>query len=167
MHTDNLFWDAVQCNVIEIGQDGALPARGFLPLLGQNSIHIWSARYEDIDRHFRDLSDVISREEQETASMFRKSADAEKYILRRGIVRSILAHYTLHTPEMISLKTGRNGKPELDPESANGNVSFNLSHTGEMVLIGVTRKRRIGVDIVKMDPSYRFCESAEYLMTPR
>ena len=26
MHTDNRFWDAVQCNVIEIGQEDALPA---------------------------------------------------------------------------------------------------------------------------------------------
>jgi 4'-phosphopantetheinyl transferase len=166
MHTDNRFWDAVQCNVIEIGQEDALPARGFLPSLGQNSIHVWSARYEDLDRHFRDLSEVISRKEQETASTFRTSADAKKYTLRRGIVRNILAHYTHNTPEMVSFSTGKNGKPELDPDRASAEVSFNLSHTGEMVLIGVTRKRRIGVDIVKIDPSYRFRETAEYMLTP-
>ena len=35
-----------------------------------------------------------------------------------------------------------------------------------MILIGVTRKHRIGVDIVKMDPSYQFQHSAEYILTP-
>jgi phosphopantetheinyl transferase len=66
-------------------------------------------------------------------------------------------------PEMISFITGKSGKPELDPDCASEEVSFNLSHTGEMVLNGVTPKRRIGGDIVKMDPSYRLQESAEYL----
>ena len=35
-----------------------------------------------------------------------------------------------------------------------------------MVLIGVTKKRRIGVDIVKIESSYRFHDHAEYIFTP-
>jgi 4'-phosphopantetheinyl transferase len=35
-----------------------------------------------------------------------------------------------------------------------------------MVLIGVTKKRRIGVDLVTMEPSYRFQDIAEYMLTP-
>ena len=110
--------------------------------------------------------EVISRKEQKTAAEFRKSADARKYTLRRGIVRIILAHYIHCEPEMITLITGKNGKPELDPGPASAGLCFNLSHTGEMVLIGVTQKRRIGVDIVKMDPAYRFQDTAEYMLVP-
>jgi len=166
MHTDNLFGDSVQCTVLEIGQEDPLTVCRCPPGLEKNSIHVWSARYRDLERHFRILSDVISQQEQETASTFRRSADAKKYVIRRGIVRSILAHYTRHTPEMIAFITGKNGKPELDPQGAHADVSFSLSHTSEMMLIGVTKKRRIGVDIVKMDPSYKFHDSAEYLLTP-
>jgi phosphopantetheinyl transferase len=166
MHTDNLFGDSVQCTVLEIGQEDPLTVCRCPPGLEKNSIHVWSARYRDLERHFRILSDVISQQEQETASTFRRSADAKKYVIRLGIVRSILAHYTRHTPEMIAFITGKNGKPELDPQGAHADVSFSLSHTSEMMLIGVTKKRRIGVDIVKMDPSYKFHDSAEYLLTP-
>ena len=166
MHTYNLIPDSVQCKVVAIGQEDLLPACGFPPLLEKSRIHIWSARYEDLNCHFRDLSNIVSRDEQKTASAFRKSADARKYLLRHGLVRIILAQYTHHTPKMLSFITGKNGKPELDPQGAHAELSFNLSHTSDMVLMGVTKKRRIGVDIVKMDPSYQFQDTAEYLLTP-
>jgi len=167
MRTINLFWDSVPCTVLEIGQENHLQVCGFPPpWLEKNSIHVWSARYKDLEPHFRILSDMISREEQETASTFRTTADAKKYIIRRGILRSILAHYTGHTPEMLSFIITENGKPELDPDCASAEVSFNLSHSSESILIGVTKKRRIGVDIVPMDASYQFQDTAEYLMTP-
>jgi 4'-phosphopantetheinyl transferase len=166
MCTINPLCDSVQCTILEIGQENPLPGCRFLPELEKNSIHVWSARYEDLEPLFRILSDIISPEEQETASTFRKSANAKKYVIRRGIVRSILAQYTRHTPEKIVFITGENGKPELFPDTDSVELSFNLSHSSERVLIGVTKKRRIGVDIVQMDPSYRFQDTAEYLMTP-
>ena len=165
MRTDKIFADSVQCNVLGIGQK-ELQACGCDPFPGKNSIHLWSARYEDLDCHFRHLSDVISREEQKTAAEFRKSADAKKYIIRRGIVRIILGHYIRGTPESVPITTGKNGKPELDPRGSFADLSFSLSHTGERVLIGVTHKRRIGVDIVKMDPAYQFPDTAEYMLVP-
>jgi 4'-phosphopantetheinyl transferase len=166
MCTDNLLCDSVQCTVLEIGQKEILTACEFPPVLEKNSIHVWSARYGDLERHFGILSDVISQKEQETASTFRKSADAKKYVIRRGIVRSILAYYTHHSPEKIVFISGENGKPELFPDTDTAELSFNLSHSGERVLIGVTKKRRIGVDIVRMNPSYRFQDTGEFLMTP-
>lgn len=165
MCTDNLLCDSVQCTVLEIGQKEILTACEFPPVLEKNSIHVWSARYGDLERHFRILSDVISQRELETASTFRKSADAAKYVIRRGFVRSILARYTQHLPEKIVFITGENGKPALFPDTDSAEISFNLSQSNERVLIGITKKRRIGVDIVQMDPSYRFQETAEYLMT--
>jgi len=166
MHTDNLFEDSVLCTVLEIGQENLLPVCRCPKGLEKNTIHVWSARYEDLEHHFRILSDLISLQEQETASTFRKSADAKKYVIRRGLVRSILARYTHHSPEKIVFIIGENGKPELFPDTDSAEISFNLSQSSEGVLIGITKKRRIGVDIVQMDPSYRFQETAEYLMTP-
>jgi 4'-phosphopantetheinyl transferase len=166
MHEHNLLWDAVQCKDVGIGQKDTLQECGFPPVIEKNRIHIWSARYNDLDCHFRILSEVVSSEEQKTASAFRKPGESRNYLLRHGLVRTILAHYTRKTPEKLSFTKGKNGKPELDPLGAGAELSFNLSHTSEMVLIGVTKKRRIGVDIVKMDPSYQFQDTAEYLMAP-
>jgi 4'-phosphopantetheinyl transferase len=166
MLMDKLFHTFVHCNVICIGREETIRAVGFPPLLQKNSIHIWSALYGDLDHHYKVLSGIISLEEQKTASTFRKSADAKKYILRHGVLRIILGNYTHHNPEKISLITGKNGKHELDMQGAYADVSFNLSHTSDMVLIGITRKRRIGIDIVKMDPLYQYNDIAEYILTP-
>jgi 4'-phosphopantetheinyl transferase len=163
MHTNNLLLHSVQCNVIDILEGTSLQAYRFPPFLKEDSIHIWSARYGDLERHSRILLNGVNREEQKTASAFRNSSDANKYLLRHGLLRIILAHYTHEKPEMVPLKTGKNGKPEL--EGVHTDVSFNLSHTSEMILIGITKKRRIGVDVVKIDPSYRFHESADCILT--
>jgi len=163
---DNLLPYSVQCTVFSIGGKDPLPACGFPSVAEKNSIHVWSAWYADLDQNFRVLSKSISREELNTASTYRNSADTRKYVMRHGLVRIILAHYTHGNPEMVSFKTGMHGKPQLDLPGGYADISFNLSHTSEMVLIGFTKKRRIGVDVVKMDPSYRFHESAEYILTP-
>jgi 4'-phosphopantetheinyl transferase len=166
MFMDNLVWDSLQCMLVDIGRKESLQPDGFLPCIQKDRIHIWLAGYEDLDRHFRVLTGVISPEERDVASTFTNSADTRKYMLRHGVLRSILAHYTYQDPEQVALVTGKNGKPALDPKGGYADIFFNLSHTSEKILIGVTRKHRIGVDIVKMEPSYPFQESAEYILTP-
>jgi len=156
----------LQFSLVRIGQQDAMQKSIHIPNLENNTIHLWTARYSDLDLYYQTVSDFISQKEQEKASTFRKSADVRHYILRHGMLRFILGTYTLSEPRAILLVTGKNGKPELDPLGASADVSFNLSQTSEMVLIGVTKKRRIGVDIVKIESSYRFHDHAEYIFTP-
>jgi len=163
---NDLLQDSVQCKIVSMEQEDALQDFGFSPFLQKDRIHIWSAGYDDLQQHFKSLSSVISPEERHTASTFRNSVDTRKYILRHGVLRIILGNYTHTDPDLISLFNGKNGKPELDPEGGYTDVSFNLSHTSEMILIGFTRKHRIGVDIVKMEPYYQFHEIAEYILKP-
>lgn len=157
--------DTLQCTIIDIGQENPRKACRSPPFLEENRIHIWSAHYDDLERHVKVLSDIVSQEEQKTASTFRIAADARKYVLRHGAVRIILGNYINQSPEMIPLLIGMNSKPCLDLEDSYSDISFNLSHSSEMILIGITKKRRIGVDVVKVDPSYRFHESADYILT--
>jgi 4'-phosphopantetheinyl transferase len=163
---DKLLQDSLQCNVIGVSEESSLQAVGFPPFLQKNRIHVWSALYRDLDRHYKVLSGITSREERYAASLFRNTADSRKYILRHGLLRIILGNYTHHDPEEMSFSTGRNGKPELVPHGGYADVSFNLSHTSEMAIIGITRTQRIGIDIVKMDPLYQYHDIAEYVLTP-
>ena len=158
--------DSLQCSVIEIGRKGSWQVSGFPRFLEKNTIHVWSARYEDLDCHFTSLSNVISTDQKNIAFTFRTSDNAKKYVLRHGLVRSILGRYIRHNPETVAFFTGRNGKPELDLQGSYADISFNLSHTSDMVLIGVTWQRRIGVDIVRMNLAYRFDDTAGYMLTP-
>ena len=163
---DRIFYDSVQCSVFCVGRQEAVNVAGFPPFLQKNRIHVWSASYRDLDRHYKVLSGIISTEERDTASLFRNPADTRRYILRHGALRVILSNYIHQNPETVSFFTGKNGKPELGFRSSSADVSFNLSHTSEMVIIGITRNQRIGIDIVRMDPLYQYHDVADYMLTP-
>jgi len=163
---DNILEESLRCIVLTFGKGASLQTHGLPPILQEDRIHIWSAAYNDLDRHFGILAGVISSEEQRTASSLRNSADTRNYIIRHGVLRIILGNYTNEEPEKISLFTRKNGKPQLDPHGSNSDISFNLSHTKEMVLIGISHKHQIGVDIVKLDPFFQYHDIAEYILTP-
>lgn len=67
------------------------------------------------------------------------------------ISRQVLATYLETTPEALEFEAGERGKPRLRDA---GDVEFNLSHSGELVVVAVTRGRAIGVDVERIDPEH-------------
>ena len=130
------------------------------------SIDIWSARYSSLDLYYPFLSTLVSLEEIQKAAGFKKPDDARCYILRQGMVRVILGHCIHENPEKIQVVKTKNGKPVLDPEGKFSDVRFSLSHTDEMVCLGITRNYEIGLDITKTNPHTPFSEITHYLFTP-
>jgi phosphopantetheinyl transferase len=62
-----------------------------------------------------------------------------------GALRGVLSRYLDGSPAAIELRLGERGKPMLaDPDAA---LHFNLSHSGELVLIAVCRDREVGIDV--------------------
>jgi 4'-phosphopantetheinyl transferase len=155
-------------HIIHIRQQDAMDNAESIPELENNTIHVWTARFSDLDRFYGILSDFLSQTEQKKASTFRKPADTRRYSMRHGMVRFILGNYIRTSPGRVPLVTGKNGKPELDLQPHDDQtIMFNVSHTDEMISIGVMKKFEIGIDIVKIDPRYPIQEIAEYLFSPR
>jgi 4'-phosphopantetheinyl transferase len=155
-------------HIIHIRQKDAMERAESIPELENNTLHLWTARYSDLDHFYGIFSDFLSQTEQKKASTFRKPADARRYSLRHGMVRFILGTYTRTSPGRVPLVTGRNGKPQLDLQPHDDQtITFSVSHTDEILSIGVMKKFEIGLDIVKIDPRYPILEIAEYLFCPR
>lgn len=93
------------------------------------------------------LYGLLSREEQERAAKFYFERDRNRYIVGRGMVRTILAEYLHSVPIQISLVYGAFGKPALEPTAYATPLYFNLSHSDGVGLLGVTWAGEIGVDI--------------------
>jgi 4'-phosphopantetheinyl transferase len=144
----------------------ALTVSGTLIPITGNQLHIWSARYSDLNRYYPGLADVISAQEATRAAGFKKTRDAQNFILRHGMVRAVLGQYVQKDPKAIRFVHAVSGKPDLDPEEDIHDIHFSLSHTDEMVCLGISRKRRIGLDIVRDDSRYPFFATARYLFTP-
>jgi 4'-phosphopantetheinyl transferase len=144
----------------------ALPASGIPVQITGNQLHLWSARYSDLDRYYPVLADLISAQEVTRSAGFKKNRDAQNYVLRHGMMRAVLGQYIRKEPQEVPVVHEENGKPILDPQGNTHDIHFSLSRTDEMVCLGISKKSSIGLDIVKCDCSYPFSATAEYLFTP-
>ena len=109
----------------------------------KKSIKVWNIHLPDHHGHISLYRSLLDSEELARAAKFRKPADAEVFILCRGLLRRILAN-CLHT-EPAELRFNRNaqGKPFLE----GGELDFNVSHSRDRLLIAITAGRAVGVDI--------------------
>jgi 4'-phosphopantetheinyl transferase len=151
---------------IGTGQNNLSEKSGVFTLLDKDSIHLWSAQYNDLELHLPSARDFLSQQEREKSSDFLRPGDAKRYILRHGLLRYILSTYTNTDPELLPLVNGIQGKPGLHPHSDFHELSFSLSHADQVVSVGIVRNHSIGIDIVKVDPDYPFHDIIEYLFTP-
>lgn len=117
-----------------------------LPPFRNPSLDLWRIALDD-SAALPYLYGYLSREEQERAAKFYFERDRIRYIVGRGMVRTILADYLHSVPIQISLVYGAFGKPSLEPNAYSIPLYFNLSHSDGMGLLGVTQDGEIGVDI--------------------
>jgi 4'-phosphopantetheinyl transferase len=62
-----------------------------------------------------------------------------------AVLRRVLARYLGEEPAAIELRLGEHGKPELAGRPPR--LHFNLSHSGGIALIAVTRRCEVGIDV--------------------
>ena len=93
----------------------------------------------DIERFSRDL---LSDAEQAHLAGYRFREAAERYVVTRSLVRAVLGERLGLTPRDIRVTRTDTGKPVV----AEG-IHFNLSHSGELILLALSDERAVGVDI--------------------
>jgi 4'-phosphopantetheinyl transferase len=80
------------------------------------------------------------------------------------ILRRVLALYLDGDPDRTAISRGERGKPRLATEP--GRLSFNLSHSGELTLVAVSRGREVGVDVEREKPGRDFVALATRALGP-
>ena len=130
-----------------------------LPPLETDSIHIWGMHVPDLLGRMRMLENLLSASEREKAARLHREGDRQSSVVARGALRLLLARYTGIPASDIEFGYCENGKPALVPpassrlcaeqgrQDACDTVSFNVSHSGEWVVLAFGRDRAIGVDI--------------------
>jgi 4'-phosphopantetheinyl transferase len=106
-------------------------------------LRAWAARREE-------LAALLDADERSRAARFKFDRLTLGFTIARGRQRSILGRYLGLDPAALRFRLGAHGKPELDLVEGAPPLRFNLSHSGDFVLLAVTRERRVGVDIEAM-----------------
>jgi len=93
-----------------------------------------------------DLLPAPTAEEAARAARFVNDTLRRRYLRSHGALRAVLARYTA---EPLAFAAAEHGKPYLPavPE-----LRFNLSHSHERALVGVTLGAEIGVDVERFRP---------------
>lgn len=93
----------------------------------------------DIDRFSADL---LSAEERAHLGGYRFRDAAERYVITRSLVRAVLSERLGTSPRDIPVTRTDTGKPIVADA-----VHFNVSHSGNLVLLAVSASRAVGVDV--------------------
>ena len=105
--------------------------------------HVWRAGLVRDAECVARLAGSLSAEERERSERFRRTADRERFIVGRGVLRSLLGAYLDQAPERVEFSYGRHGKPAL----AAGAPAFNLSHSRDLALFALVRGSQVGIDL--------------------
>ncbi len=96
------------------------------------------------------LLGILSRDELARASRFQFDRDRSRFTRGRAGLRILLGRYLDVAPGEIRFRYQNNGKPEIDYPPDTGVLRFNVSNSGELVLIAVTAGTPLGIDVEKM-----------------
>jgi len=132
------------------------------PPLRPGEVHVWSAHLADADGQA--LGDLLSPNEWIRAQRFHFERDRVRFIAGRGLLRTILGRYLDVDPRDLRITPGPHGKPEL--EGIATSLSFNLSHSDDLMLLAVTHARAVGIDLELMRDDVPFQTLADYYFEP-
>jgi 4'-phosphopantetheinyl transferase len=111
-------------------------------------VHLWRLHLEPPSRILAQLAETLSPEEQERAARFHFAIHRQRFVAGRGLLRAILAGYLGLAPAAVTFAYGPQGKPHLKDDV----LQFNLSHSNDLGLLGITDLPTIGVDVEHIRP---------------
>jgi 4'-phosphopantetheinyl transferase len=129
--------------------------------LAEDEVHVWRATF---DWPVTPLDRILSPEERERARRFRFDLHRKYFLIGRGLLRTLLSRYLGIQPGSLLFDYTPFGKPTL--ASPAESLRFNVSHSGDLLLIAVTLNRAVGVDIEQIHRDRAVAEIVEHFFSP-
>jgi 4'-phosphopantetheinyl transferase len=89
---------------------------------------------------------LLSAEERAQRARFRFAKDQRRFLLTRALVRTVLSRYQAVPPEDWVFSQGQRGRPQIAAPRLEPALEFNIAHSADLIVLGVTSKRTLGVD---------------------
>jgi 4'-phosphopantetheinyl transferase len=143
------------------------PTAAKTPTLGHDDAHAWAVSLELGENPAERYWSVLSEDERRRADEFRIESARRQFVITRGALRILLGQYLNVEPAGVGFSVEAIGKPRLANEYDATNVSFNVSHSGELALIAVTRGCDAGIDVERFRPVKHLEQLAKRYFHPR
>ncbi len=117
-----------------------------------DEVHVWWAALDVPRWRAAVLERTLGADERLRADRYRFESDRRRFVVRRGLLRLLLARYVGCDPIDVGLRYGHAGKPELESPGVDADLRFNASHARDLALVAIARGRRVGVDVEALRP---------------
>jgi 4'-phosphopantetheinyl transferase len=117
-----------------------------------DDVHVWNFSLDRGEAFVRRVAPLLADDERERAERFHFEHDRNRFLVRRGILRMLLASYLDVEPGEVRLRTEPRGKLVLDVNDEARSLRFNTSHSKALGVCAIVRKREIGVDVERVRP---------------
>jgi 4'-phosphopantetheinyl transferase len=139
--------------------------------LARGVVHVWHAsavdRWTSDDDRARALA-WLSPAERTRFDRYRRDLDRDMFLLGRVMARALVGRALGVAPTGWAWVEGPRGRPDIAGDRGTPPVSFNLAHSGGLVVCAIARGVTVGVDIedrrrasIGRDLAARACTAAE------
>ena len=127
-----------------------------------NGIDLWFINLKHTDAGTR-YSSILTEEEKTASNRYIQAERHQLSITSRVVLRMILSAYLQSHPAEIEFRKGEYQKPYVHlPEHS---LHFNISHTANLLLIGISRSTSIGVDMESVHNDVSWLQIANHYFT--
>lgn len=110
-------------------------------------VHLWRVDLAFEAGHREELWALLDATERARAERMREGRLRRRYVAAHGRLRQILSAYLGCAGAGIRFSIEAGGKPRLGKDFFGFDLGFNLSHSGDLALVAVSREPWLGVDV--------------------
>ncbi len=115
--------------------------------IAAHEAHVWAVPLTQCQCSWEQWWATLVAGERDRADDFRLEAPRRRFVIARGVLRTLLGKYLDAPPAAIEFAGDERGKPRLAPQYAAANLYFNVSHSGDLALIAMAAGCEVGIDV--------------------
>jgi len=120
--------------------------------LAPDEIHVWRTVLDQPAAEVAQFAGLLTADEQLRANRFHFEQDRQRFIVGRGILRTLLGRYVGCPGGKLQFSYGARGKPALASPTTEPPLYFNLAHSGGLAVIALAYHQELGVDVEQIRP---------------
>ena len=137
-------------------------------LLDSQEIHLWLCFVDELHEHqlLQRYRLLLTQQELQTEQRYHFPKDRHRYLVTRALVRTVLSRYAPVTPQQWTFASNAHGKPAIaNREPLAQGITFNVSHTQGLIVIGVCRRAALGVDVENLRTRRALLDAADVVFS--
>jgi len=117
--------------------------------LPDDEVHVWRTTLDMAESDLAKLRRILSPGERARVDRFHFEADRRRSVIGRGYLRLLLGEILGSPANELKLEYDEFGKPSLTAGQGLP-LQFNVSHSGDVILIAITVGRAVGIDVERI-----------------